>query len=289
MRMKIIDKLLLPVALAFAVAAGGVAAHLARSIPTNAAAPDGIELPIVMYHHVLKEAGRLNQFTVSPDEFRMDMQYLKDCGYSPIVIQDLINYVREGAPLPEKPVMITFDDGYESFHEYVYPILQEYQYKAVYSVVGTYADQYSQIDDHHIRYSHSTWNELKAMHDSGLVEIQNHSYDLHHNDGARHGAKRKPGENLALYRDLIIEDLGKLQQECKENLGWAPTCFTYPFGQISSDTLPILKDMGFQAALTCEEKLNYITGDPEQLYHLRRFNRPHGKSLQAILEAQKQK
>ena len=152
--MKIIDKLLLPVALAFAVAAGGVAAHLARSIPANAAAPNGIELPIVMYHHVLKEAGRLNQFTISPDEFRMDMQYLKDCGYSPIVIQDLINYVQDGAPLPEKPVMITFDDGYESFHEYVYPILQEYQYKAVYSIVGTYADQYSQIDDHHIRYSH---------------------------------------------------------------------------------------------------------------------------------------
>ena len=74
MRMKIIDKLLLPVALAFAVAAGGVAAHLARSIPANAAAPNGIELPIVMYHHVLKEAGRLNQFTISPDEFRMDMQ-----------------------------------------------------------------------------------------------------------------------------------------------------------------------------------------------------------------------
>ena len=103
--MKIIDKLLLPVALAFAVAAGGVAAHLARSIPANAAAPNGIELPIVMYHHVLKEAGRLNQFTISPDEFRMDMQYLKDCGYSPIVIQDLINYVQDGAPLPEKPVM----------------------------------------------------------------------------------------------------------------------------------------------------------------------------------------
>ena len=115
--MKIIDKLLLPVALAFAVAAGGVAAHLARSIPANAAAPDGVELPIVMYHHVLKETGRLNQFTISPDEFRMDMQYLKDCGYSPIVIQDLINYVQDGAPLPEKPVMITFDDGYEIFHE----------------------------------------------------------------------------------------------------------------------------------------------------------------------------
>mgnify|MGYP001223805166 CR=1 FL=1 len=77
--------------------------------------------------------------------------------------------------------------------------------------------------------------------------------------------------------------------ECAAFLDWTPTCFTYPFGQISSDTLPILKDMGFQAALTCEEKLNYIPGDPEHLYHLRRFNRPHGKSLQSILQAQKQK
>ena len=136
-------------------------------------------------------------------------------------------------------------------------------------------------------------NDLKAMQD----EMQRKYEDYEKNKSTMNETKRKETEDSLsqMYQKIqqSAQDnqqaLGKLQQECKENLGWTPTCFTYPFGQISSDTLPILKDMGFQAALTCEEKLNYITGDPEQLYHLRRFNRPHGKSLQSILQAQKQK
>ncbi|WP_417019562.1 polysaccharide deacetylase family protein, partial [Anaerotruncus massiliensis (ex Liu et al. 2021)] len=176
--MKAINRAILPLALALAVALGGIAVQGVRAVSANAPAePDGIELPIVMYHHVLKEQARLNKYTISPDEFRSDMEYLKTEGYTPIVIADLLAYVEEGAPLPERPVMITFDDGYESFHEYVFPILKEYDFKAVYSIVGRYADQYSAVDDHHIRYSHSTWNELREMRDSGLVEIQNHSYN----------------------------------------------------------------------------------------------------------------
>ena len=82
----------------------------------------------------------------------------------------------------------------------------------------------------------------------------------------------------------------RLDQEIADS-----TLLPDPGDEVQTDDIPlteilnILKDMGFQAALTCEEKLNYITGDPEQLYHLRRFNRPHGKSLQSILQAQKQK
>lgn len=283
--MKAIDKAILPLALALSVALGGLAVQGFRAVAANAPAePEGIELPIVMYHHVLKEQARLNKYTISPDEFRADMEYLKTEGYTPIVIADLIAYVQDGTPLPERPVMITFDDGYESFHEYVFPILKEYDFKAVYSIVGRYTDQYSLVDDHHIRYSHSTWNELCEMHESGLVEIQNHSYNLHKNQNGRHGSMRKPGEGLASYQAMLEEDLGKLQDECTEYLGWTPTCFTYPFGRISKEALPAIKGLGFSAALTCEEKLNYITGDPEQLFHLRRFNRPHGTFFQTILE-----
>lgn len=283
--MKAINRAILPLALALAVALAGSPCRASGAVSANAPAePDGIELPIVMYHHVLKEQARLNKYTISPDEFRSDMEYLKTEGYTPIVIADLLAYVEEGAPLPERPVMITFDDGYESFHEYVFPILKEYDFKAVYSIVGRYADQYSAVDDHHIRYSHSTWNELREMRDSGLVEIQNHSYNLHENQNGRHGSMRKSGEGLAAYQTMLEEDLGKLQDECAAFLDWTPTCFTYPFGQISKEALPVIQGMGFSAALTCEEKLNYITGDLEQLYHLRRFNRPHGTSFQTILE-----
>lgn len=284
--MKWIDKLILPLALALAVSVTGIVIQVA--VPANAVpVPEGIELPIAMYHHILKEDARLNKYTVSPAEFRSDMQYLKDNGYTSVTMQDLISYANDGTPLPEKPVMITFDDGYESFHEYAYPILQEFDFKAVYSIVGRYADQYTAADDHHIRYSHCTWNQIAQMHESGLVEIQNHSYNLHENKNGRHGSMKKAGEGSGNYKTMLEADLGKLQQECEENISWKPTTFTYPFGQISKEALPIIKGMGFQGALTCQEKLNYITGEPEQLYHLNRFNRPHGTSLQSIIEKAK--
>lgn len=280
--MKVIDKLITVLALTLVIAVGGTAAHIVAV--ETAAVPEGLELPILMYHHILKETARQNAYTISPEEFRGDLLYLKEQGYTPIVIQDLLDYVNDEKPLPERPVMITFDDGYESFHEYAFPILQETGFKAVFAVVGKYVDQYSETDDHHIRYSHCTWNQLAQMQESGIVEIQNHSYDLHSNDKGRQGSKKKPGENLVTYTDMLAGDLGKVQEKCREYLDWTPTCYVYPFGHISSDALPILKNMGFSAALTCEEKLNYITGDPEQLYHLKRFNRPHGKSAQQILE-----
>lgn len=283
--MKLSGKLILPLALAFAVSTAGVASHTAvlTTSAVPAKTPPGLELPIVMYHHVLKESSRLNKFTISPDELRQDFDFLRDSGYTPIVMQQLIDYTEKQTPLPPKPVMITFDDGYESFHEYVFPMLKEYDFKAVYSIVGRYADQYSEIDDHHIRYSHSTWNELALMHDSGLVEIQNHSYNLHENDKGRDGSTKMSGENLAFYTEMLFADLSKVQQSCREHLGWTPTTFTYPFGRISPEALPVLRQMGFKGALTCREKLNYITGDPNQLFHLNRFNRPHGESFEVIV------
>ncbi len=243
-----------------------------------------MELPIVMYHHMLKEQSRLNKYTISPDEFRKDLDYLKKNGYTPVSMAEVIAYVTKGTALPTRPIIITFDDGYESFYEYVYPILQEYGYKAVLSVVGIYADQYSEVDDHHIRYSHCTWEQLKEMQDSGLVEIGNHSYNMHVNVNGRHGSKKKKGESDADYKKTLTGDVGKLQEKCYEYLGSYPSTFTYPFGQISKEALPIIKEMGFEAALTCQEKFNYLTDDVEQLYHLNRFNRPHGTDLQSIFE-----
>ena len=284
--MKLCEKLIVLTSLALAVSICSLAMRVC--IPTADAAMtypvQEITLPIAMYHHILKEDDRLNKYTISPEEFKGDLQYLKEQGYQFILMQDLIDYVYQGVALPEKPVMITFDDGYESFYEYAYPILQEMDAKAVFSIVGKYADLYSQTSDHHVRYSHATWEQMQEMVISGRVEIQNHSYNMHVNENGRHGAKKIPGEDNAHYRQVLIDDIGALQQEFFDKLGFYPTVFTYPFGQISPEALPVIKELGFTGALVCRERLNYLTGDPEELYHLNRFNRPHGVSLQSILE-----
>ncbi|MEM1483808.1 polysaccharide deacetylase family protein [Oscillospiraceae bacterium PP1C4] len=286
MKTNLIDKLIFVVALAFSVCVVGIIAQV--SVRTNASAePQGIKLPIVMYHHILKEQSRLNKFTISPDEFRKDLQYLKDNGYTPIVMQDLIEHAQNKTPIPEKAIIITFDDGYESFYEYAYPLIKDYNIKVVFSVVGRYVDQFSKDSDHNVIYSHCTWDQLALMQESGLVEMQNHSYNLHTDGERRRGSMKYAGENLESYHKMLKDDLQKLQLECAENLGCIPTTFTYPFGLISPEALPIVKELGFSAALTCNEKFNYITGEPEQLYHLNRFIRPHGTSLQSILEKAK--
>lgn len=281
------NRCMFTLALVLSVAALSLLAHEARQqheLQADApVATASVELPVAMYHHILKEQAKLNKYTISPDEFRQDMQYLKDNGYTPVSMSQLIDYAKEDGYLPEKPVLITFDDGYESFYAYAYPILQEFGFHAVFSVVGAYADAYTAKDDHHIRYSHCTWEQLKEMQDSGFVEIQNHSYNLHVNKDGRHGAKKKNGESDEAYREVLLADVGKMQQECLEKLGDSPNTFTYPFGQISKEALPLLKEMGFEAALICQEKLNHLTGDPEQLYRLNRFNRPHGTSLETLI------
>ena len=70
---------------------------------------------------------------LSPAQFESDLKYLKENGYHTVVVQDLIDYVEKGVPLPEKPVMLTFDDGYYNNYYYAFPLLEEYDAKIVIS------------------------------------------------------------------------------------------------------------------------------------------------------------
>ena len=236
----------------------------------------GISLPIVMYHGLLKEEKQQGTYVISPDLFESDLRYLKEHGYTTVVVQDLIDYVQDGVPLPDKPIMLTFDDGYYNNYVYAYPLLQKYQSRMVLSPIGRYADQYSQEETLHATYSYATWAQLKEMIDSGLVEVQNHSYDMH-GDGKsskRKGAQRVSGETVEQYTQALRRDLGKMQDAVTENTGVTPTAFTYPFGAFSKESVPVLREMGFQATLLCESRINTITRDPECLFGLGRYLRP---------------
>lgn len=251
----------------------------ANSIMTAAgvAKSNGIRLPILMYHHVLDKSRSLNKYTVSPDEFESDLKYIKEQGYTTVVVADLINFCEKGTQLPEKPIMITFDDGYESVFHFACPLLKKYEMKAVINIIGKYADLYSECDDHNIRYSHITWQQLKQAVDENVLEVQNHTYDMHKN-GKRNGIGKMRGESTEHYANAVGKDISELQERVKEKLGFYPTAFAYPFGTISKEALPVLKNIGFKAVFCCWEKVNYLTGEREELYHLNRFNRPHGKT-----------
>ena len=111
---------------------------------------------------------------------------------------------------------------------------------------------------------------------TGLVEVQNHTYNMHANEGGRKGCMRKKGEAVEAYQQVLREDVEKMQNRVREMTGITPTTFTYPFGAMSKEALPVLKELGFQATLTCESRLNTLTRDPDCLYGLGRYLRPSG-------------
>ena len=262
-------------------ASGGLALGVIAAVQADAEAKveDRIDLPIIMYHGLLKEEKRQGQFIISPNLFEQDLRYLQENGYTTVVIADLIAYVQDGKPLPEKPVMLTFDDGYYNNYLYAFPLLKQYNCKMVLSPIGRYTDEYTQNKD-----AHCSWDAVREMMASGLVEFQNHSYNLHSIDSGRKGAKKKAVESLVDYRTLLVEDVMKMQTRMREETGYTPTAFVYPFGAVSSESLPILKELGFQATLICESHINAITRDPECLYGLGRYRRPAKTGSEAFFK-----
>jgi len=239
---------------------------------------DGIKLPILMYHSMLMDQKYQGKYVISPDTFENDLIYLKKNGYTTIVMQDLLDYVDKKSPLPPKPILLTFDDGYYNNYLYAYPLIKKYNAKIVISPIGYYTDLFSESNPDHPNYSHCTWDEINEMMDSGLVEFQNHTYNLHASKGVRVGAGKLKRESTASYAEVLSQDLGRLQQEMKENTGYSPTTFVYPFGVVSDESISIIKNLGFRASMTCMAKMNYITTDPQCLYKLGRYLRPMGAS-----------
>lgn len=245
-----------------------------------------IDIPVLMYHSINSRESRTGDYVITPKAFRKDLEWLRDAGYQTVVVQDLLNYVEEGVPLPEKPVMITFDDGYYNNYLNAFPILKEMGMKAVISIIVSETDKYSELQENRENYSHLTWEQIREMMDSGLIEFQNHSYGLHKNgkQAARKGIGKKPGESTEAYQQAIREDVEKGQARFVEMTGYAPIAFTYPFGTVSEDSYPVLEELGFRATLDAQGKLFRLTDDPACLRRIPRYNRPWGKTAQQIIE-----
>ena len=243
----------------------------------EAARTEGTPLPIVMYHNVLPdgEKGELGEYVIAASELEGDLSYLRDCGYETVTASEVFDAVRGVGTLPEKPVMLTFDDGFETMEQTVLPLLSKYGAKAVAALVGEYTDLYSGDVPKALSYSHLSWDQAGILADSGLCEIANHSYSMHGLD-ARQGMRRMPGESEGDYRRALADDLLLMQEKCRDHLGKEPRALCYPYGFYTEESEEAARELGFSLTMTCEQGVNFLTKDKDCLYGLRRNNRPHG-------------
>ena len=250
----------LAAALAAALLAGSAA------LPQAAAASAGVKIPILTYHDLTRDPDDVDDMTVTDERFRLDMEFLKEFGYTPLLSADLVAIHEGTAAMPDKPVMITFDDGYWSNYSIAYPILQQTGMKAVISVIahnmegdapviedtpGEEAAEAEEPAAEPVR-RRLSWQEMYEMVSSGLVEIGSHTYNAHNPqyggnsapDGIN-GVMRQEGETFSEYCERIGTDLRASLDLITQRTGQKQVLyFAYPYGAYDSWMDKLLDENG---------------------------------------------
>lgn len=234
---------------------------------------DSIKLPVLMYHSVNDDSSKIGKYVLTKSQFEEDLKYLKDKGYSTVSAKQLIKYVYLGEELPEKPIVLTFDDGMYNNKEYVLPLLEKYDYCAVFSIVGSYTDEYTENDIVNPDYSYLRWQDIAELSENPHIEFGNHSYAFHSISRERYGTKKNKNESLLDYINAFYQDTEKLQSEFLGSCNFRPIIYTYPFGSYSKESIKVLKKMGFLVTFSCFEGVNTLSHDADCLYMLKRYNR----------------
>lgn len=214
-------------------------AAVRRSADTAYSVPEGVS--VLMYHMIGSEKG--NDAIMSADNLRWQLEYLRDNGYHPITMQELCDYVTKQAPLPSKPVCLTFDDGYEDNYTIVYPMMKEFGFPwTVFVITGDVGKP-----------NRMTWEQLNEMADSRAVTIASHTvtHPRLHN----------------LPPEEVRREIAGAQQALKEHLGIDNPWIAYPYGDYDETVDGIAREAGIRLAVTTDAGRVHAGSYP---YELRR-------------------
>ena len=222
-----------------------------KATPTVVPADNGFT--VLCYHRFVARPETvkkpLSEYRLPTQEFRWQMQYLKDQGITPISMDQLKAYWFEGKPLPDKAVLLTFDDGFRSIYEKAYPVIKEFGYPGV---LFLYTDFIRSQSDS-LRYE-----EIEEMEKNGF-DLESHSKS-HMNMGLE-GEKRPPKEFSKLVERELNEPIGFI----KEKFGTRPWIFAYPYGVYNEEILKQTREAKYQLAFTVNPGPNDRTVPPLQL------------------------
>lgn len=185
---------------------------------------------------------------VTLEQFTEQMDYLKENHYHTLTLKEVKDFYKNQKPLPEKSILLTFDDCFQSVKEYAYPILKDYGFKAVAFVVTSWLHEEEKPFDRKKSICMSK-QELNEMDD--VFEYANHTDSFH----------QRKNESVSLIMEVTDEAFAKDLAVCNEYVS-VDDVFAYPFGLFSERNVSLLKENGFSLAFTCETGNNDDHTDP---------------------------
>ena len=185
--------------------------------------PYEITMPIFLYHHI-EISEHESQYYVPPGKFYEEMKLLHDWGYTTITLKMLLTAIKEGADLPARPILITFDDGHLSVYTTAFPIMQQYGFTGIAYIVGTYMDAPGFM----------TTDQVKELTKAGW-EVGSHS--MRHNT------------LTALEPDDQLYEISRSRKYLEERLGVRVKSFAYPFGLSDDNIFEMVHNAGYTSAM----------------------------------------
>jgi peptidoglycan/xylan/chitin deacetylase (PgdA/CDA1 family) len=220
------------------------------------------QVPILMYHHIATPPGSHNQresdLDVPPVQLEAELAYFQRAGYTTITLDELTAALRDGASLPAKPLILTFDDGYIDFYTAAFPLLKRYNAKAtIYIITGRVGKP-----------GYLTWDELRDLASSPLITIGAHTRT--HPQLAKKSAAR------------VRDELDGCKNDLESHLGIAVRHLAYPSGSYNKDTLKQALASDYVTAVT----VHFGTRErADKLLELPRVFVKGGETLGQLLEA----
>lgn len=233
---------------------------------------------------------------VSTEHLIQHFEWIKDNGYTVVSLNDIIAARQGKKILPKKSIYLTFDDGYKSFYTHIYPLLKLYNYPATFAIVTSWIESEQAVEYGSEQKSSSeflTWQQVREMQQSGLIEIASHTHDMHRGVIANPQQNTQPAatslifsegqyESEKAYTKRVQTDLSKSFELIKKHTGFSPKAIVWPYGSYSGLAWNIAKDVGFKESLILEQGQNTFGSE-----HIQRFlvsNNPSAADIEVAVE-----
>ncbi len=208
--------------------------------PNTSTTQPVVRVPILVYHSVRPyfagESNSIKKYDVDPNNFKLQLQYLKSHGYTAVSFDKLVKYF-DGVPLPKKPVIISFDDGWENQFTNAFPILKDEKITATFYI---YTNAIG-------KKNYFSWEQVQELSNAGM-EIGDHS-------------KSHPFLWKITDQKLLQIEIADSKKTIEDHIGKTITTFAYPFGLYKPITIDAVKAAGYTSARTGFERTTHSKDD----------------------------